>query len=525
MKPKNKYIIYARKSTESDERQTQSINDQLTIMKERANFLWLDVVDILTESKSAKAPWRTVFDNMMHRIEKWEADWIISWKLDRLSRNPIDSWKIQYMLQVWKLDKVITNDKEYTLVDAGLLMSVENWMSNQFLLDLSKNVKRWIKSKAEKWWFPWAAPLWYENELKYHTIIEDNIKFELVQRMWHMMITWDHTVKDIKLIATNKWWLRTKKWKPLHISTMYAIFNNVFYTWDFLWKWNIMEWKHKAMITYEEYNRVQDILWKSWKAKLVKHDFSYTWIIKCCECWSMITAWHKHKFIKKTNSIKTYSYYWCTKKVKNIKNKCSQKAIRKEELEKQINEILWSLEIMPEFKEWAVKIIREDYKKDIDDREWNILRLQNEEIKSRNKIDKLTDMLLDWRITDAIFDKKRILIELEIKQLKEGIINIDVKRKNKIEKLEDMFNFIIKARESFTIWDFKTKKSIFKSLGLNFTMNEWKIVIELYPWLEIIKNNQYALNRTKWRFTPIKNSTGTSCTDTISSIIPKWQGP
>ena len=67
-------------------------------------------------------------------LKKWEAKWIISWKLDRLTRNPVDTWTIQFMLQNWTINKIISNDREYSALDAWLLFSVETWMSNQFIL-------------------------------------------------------------------------------------------------------------------------------------------------------------------------------------------------------------------------------------------------------------------------------------------------------------------------------------------------------------------------------------------------------
>jgi DNA invertase Pin-like site-specific DNA recombinase len=55
---------------------------------------------------------------MIKRIKKGEATKIITWKLDRLSRNPVDSGTIQYMLQTGELDNIITIDRAYTDVDA-----------------------------------------------------------------------------------------------------------------------------------------------------------------------------------------------------------------------------------------------------------------------------------------------------------------------------------------------------------------------------------------------------------------------
>lgn len=79
---------------------------------------------------------------MMDRIDKGEAKGILCWKLDRLTRNPVDSGRIQWLLQKNKLEKILTSDREYYQVDSGLLFSVETGMANQFIIDLSKNTKR-----------------------------------------------------------------------------------------------------------------------------------------------------------------------------------------------------------------------------------------------------------------------------------------------------------------------------------------------------------------------------------------------
>ena len=58
MSTAHKYFIYARKSTESEDRQARSIGDQLAELRELAARHDLQVVDVLTESQSAKKPGR-----------------------------------------------------------------------------------------------------------------------------------------------------------------------------------------------------------------------------------------------------------------------------------------------------------------------------------------------------------------------------------------------------------------------------------------------------------------------------------
>jgi len=52
------YYIYARKSTESEDRQVLSIEAQIKELKALALNQGLNVVDVFSEAKSAKAPGR-----------------------------------------------------------------------------------------------------------------------------------------------------------------------------------------------------------------------------------------------------------------------------------------------------------------------------------------------------------------------------------------------------------------------------------------------------------------------------------
>lgn len=93
-----KYFIYARKSTESEERQQLSIPAQLDELRDFAKKNNLQIVDTLVESKTAKEPSRKVFNEMIGRIQQGEADGILSWHPDRLARNTVDAGQIIHLL-------------------------------------------------------------------------------------------------------------------------------------------------------------------------------------------------------------------------------------------------------------------------------------------------------------------------------------------------------------------------------------------------------------------------------------------
>ena len=89
-----RYIIYARKSSESEERQILSIEAQLAELQEYSAKEKLEIVASFQEAKTAKEPGRIKFAEMLALIERGKADGIISWHPDRLARNSIDGGKI-----------------------------------------------------------------------------------------------------------------------------------------------------------------------------------------------------------------------------------------------------------------------------------------------------------------------------------------------------------------------------------------------------------------------------------------------
>ena len=68
MNIKKKYFLYARKSTEDDDRQVMSIEAQLFELRELARKENLEILEEFQESKSAKTPGRQVFRPIFPKI-------------------------------------------------------------------------------------------------------------------------------------------------------------------------------------------------------------------------------------------------------------------------------------------------------------------------------------------------------------------------------------------------------------------------------------------------------------------------
>src|SRR6266699_1345445 len=227
------YFIYCRKSSEAEDLQVLSIESQTRELKELAVKLGLPVAEVLVESKSAKDPGRPVFNQMMQRLYRGEAAGIICWKLDRLARNPVDGGSIIWAIKQQGI-KVLTPAQSYAREDDNIiLMYIEFGMAQKYVDDLSKNVRRGLKTKIENGWYPGVAPMGYLNNTDPQTgennLIKDPERFALIRRMWDLLLTGLYTPPRIRDIANAEWSFRTRPTrkmgdKPLCRSAIYKIF-------------------------------------------------------------------------------------------------------------------------------------------------------------------------------------------------------------------------------------------------------------------------------------------------------------
>ena len=523
-----RYFLYARKSSDSEDRQVQSIESQVTKLRELARDQGLQIVKTYTEAKSAKKPGnRPVFEEVMSRIENGEADGLLCWQINRLSRNPIDSGRVSWLLQQNVLKSIQTYDRQYLPGDNVIIFSVEAVSSNQYILDLSKNVKRGLETKLNHGWLPNLPPAGYLNDRVENTIVKDPLRFPLVAKMWQMMLTGVYTPPQILKVANEEWGYLTRKSKrlggnPLSRSGIYKIFNNVFYTGLIMSKDRQFEGKHEPMITLEEFDRVQVLMGKKGKPRPKKHAFAFTGFIRCAECGCLYTAETKTKFIKKTGKVEEYTYYHCTRKKTTIN--CSQrKVVPLNKLEDQVKRELDSIALIPDFRAWALEILNENNDREIQDRTTIHENQCKTLLATQAELDNLTKMRYRDLIDDDMFLKQRNELQTKITDLKGKLRHTEERAEKWLELTERTFDFATHAHEAFLNGGLELKKNILMAFGINPQIKAGMLTIEPMKWFIPIKNEAPALQKEYQRLELNKMADTKAQSEALAAIRTQWR--
>ena len=500
----NKYFIYCRKSSEDAGRQVLSIDSQLGVMKEIALKEDIRIEHIFTESKSAKAPGREQFNEMVRRIEKGDASGILCWKLDRLARNPVDEGKIKWLLQKGIISSIKTPEREYHPTDNVLITSVEFGMANQYLRDLSTNVKRGLKTKLEQGWYPSFTPLGYLNTKVNvrgeNRIVKDPDRFDLVRKVWDLMLTGKYSPTGVLDIANDDLGLRTRRKGNVSgfrmcKSNIYALLTNPFYYGWFEYPRNSGLWfkgKHNPMITKEEFDQVQFLLGKKGR-KIQKHEFDFTGLIKCGNCGAAITA-ELHMKKQQNGNVHWYTYYRCTRRKDPT---CKEKAVELKELNRQIDGILGSIAISSEFRDWALAYLRDYREEEANTQEMTLVARHKAVENIKKQIDNLLlsyispDNADRTLISEADFRTMKMKLLQEKDQIEAELAKQSKEEKKWLTLSEKAFDTALYAQKLFAEGDAAQRRDIFASLGSNFTLKSQKLSITLdFPFQVIAKNKR-----------------------------------
>lgn len=537
-----KYINYNRKSTDSEDRQILSILAQEESALEMAQRDGFVISETINESKSAKIPMkREGFTRMITAIKRGQYNAIVCWKLDRLARNMEEGGQIIELLQQGKLLEIRTPGKTYTPDENIIVLAVEFGSAGQFSRDLSENVKRGLRKKAQMGIPHGVAPFGYINirDRRGNRLWKpDRERLDIVGAVFVKALDRTMTTRELYRWTVKKFRPMTLKrnklgGKLLAESYFYYMLRNPIYA-GFFEHDNIRYELAPSIpraVSESQFWRLQAFLNNTIASKRYRHNATYTGIIKSpfgefigADVKHQLTCDCKHKFSSvnrdrcpkcgtpihemKSPKSATYTYYYNVAKKKRGEH---VKMLPETAVEHKVWNVLSLLEFSPELKEW---IRRNATRNSATDEE----RLADE--RRRKTIAELTAKRKRLRslLVDGIITQEEYLSDTnEIDAILAQVTSATEEKGNEFRQSLDT---VLDAHEAISVDVPDAKKELLVKIGSNLTWDEENLCIHWPKWLLELISGLIEAMAINPRFEPKKTLADKDETEVFASVSP-----
>jgi DNA invertase Pin-like site-specific DNA recombinase len=452
-----KYFLYARKSTDVEDKQVLSIESQINELREFAKRECLEIVEEFSEAKTAKEPGRPIFSYMLKQIESGLAAGILAWHPDRLARNSVDGGKIIYLIDTGKILDLHFPTYSFDATAQGkFMLSIAFGQSKYYVDNLAENVKRGLREKLRRGEWPGCAPLGYLNDPVTHTIKPDPEKARFVYKAFELYATGNYSLEEL-LREVHRWGLTAKAGKPIFKSCLAKMLRNPFYYGVMVYKGERFEASHPPLVSKKLYDSVQAVI--AQKTRVIRKTvdrFSFTGLMKCGECGASITAELK----------KGHVYYRCTKKI----TACTQRYLREEALLEQINNSILKVFINNDIKDKIISRFEELSKEEGKASSLASRQAADKLKEFDEKIERLIDLYIAKEISQEEYQHKKAKLLNEKKDLQERLGEIEKSSGGWLEPAKDFVTTCNKAGSVAWQENPSAKRDFLKILSSNFIL-------------------------------------------------------
>jgi site-specific DNA recombinase len=478
------HVIYARKSTESDDRQVLSIDSQIQELKVLALRRGLEVQEVLTEARSAKAPGRPIFGSLMKRVSKGEIGSVLCWKMDRLARNHLDHGSVLQALADGKLERVITPEREYT-TDGNdrFLGNFELGIATKFIDDLRSNVKRGNRARFQEGWPNFRPPIGYVEDRSGSStiVVPDKARHPIVRQMWDLLLQ-----RRMNPIEIARWaeahGLRTRKTarlggKPLCFQAVFKLFGNPYYMGLIrLRSGESYRGSHPPMVTPDEFEQAQEILGRPTRTHFVRRVFAYAGLLTCGLCGRRLIP---EEHVKRSG--KRFVYYRCRGRTNG--RACPNPCLPEAAFERQLEADLHRLTLPPAAMAWIRDNIRPKLDATLQGRTAQRGGIERALAEAARELDALLTLKLRGQVDDETFERRRLgLLDRQAK-LRLQLDQPAPTPEELLQRVEGALNFSASLPRAFREADAVRRRQIFHAICANPTVKDRKALYKANePW-------------------------------------------
>lgn len=478
-----KAVLYARVSSDRQEKEGFSIPAQKKFLREYAQTNNINIVAEFVEPETAKKAGRKQFNEMLKYLRKHpQVRIILVEKTDRIYRNLKDYVTLDEFknLEVHLVkEHQIVSDKSTS--HEKFVHGLKVLMAKNYIDNLSEEIRKGLKEKCAQGFYPSALPIGYVNEKdangRKQIVLSPDAPF--IKEIFEKYLMENHSYKSLAEYMNHAGFFPKKR--ACTNKTIENILHNEFYTGIFFFKGvKYYDAKHPQIITPELFMQVQNKIQSKYKTVKKKHIFAYSGFIKCAHCGKSLIAELQHG----RHNSGDYVYYRC--------HNCKGITIREDKFEDAFhNDVLKKLQFTEEMQQDIIEIAKELVLSENEFAEKSMEELHNRIQLLKRRLSKLYTDRCDGMVDDETYLNMRNQWQLELDKCLVKYEKTNNASDDFIENIENLSNLCKTLPDKYLSKNQEEKRKLMNLVMSNPIFDGSNLVFAIHPAFEycIMLNN------------------------------------
>ena len=395
-------VIYARVSSKEQEREGFSIPAQSKLLHRYAEESRVSVIKEFLDVETAKRSGRSGFGEMVSFFQQTpECRLLLVEKTDRLYRN-LKDWvvldELDLEIHFVKEAVVLSRDSQSS---EKFLHGIKVLMAKNYVDNLSEEVRKGMREKAEQGHWPSVAPIGYRNNLETRRIEVDAERGPLVAKLFEWYASGELSLKALTAKAHSAGLSHPRSGRRLTKSEVHRALHNPIYHGGFVWKGKQYRGLHEPLISKGLFDATQAVFSASNRPRYAKHQHAFAGLLTCGLCGCAITA-----ELKKGR----YVYYHCT----GSRGRCGNTYVREEDLARLFAELVRRIQIGPETANLLAEALRQSQHDKERLHRTAIMKSQQRHLSIQAKLDRAYDDRLAGKISEELWMRRSTAWEADL---------------------------------------------------------------------------------------------------------------
>ncbi|NEK25243.1 recombinase family protein, partial [Sulfitobacter sp. JBTF-M27] len=399
----NSCFGYIRVSTQK-QGEGVSLDAQKEAIQVFARQKGLTITKWFEEKQTAAKGGRPIFNQMLRQLRRGVASGVIIHKIDRSARNLRDWAMFSELPDAGVNVYVATESLDFTSRGGRLTADIQAVIAADYIRNLREETIKGIQGRLKQGLYPFKAPVGYLDQGKGKAKIPDPQKAPLIRDMFDLYASGQYSLRSLRE-EINRRGLRNHRNRPLSLCGIETILKNPFYTGLIVIRKSGQTYHgiHKSIVPPSLFKHVQEIKESRLGKISTQHNHLYRGLFRCGLCQGPMSPERQ----------KGRVYYRCQTR------NCPTKTIREDLLEAAILMALQNLEMTVEgaeqlSKAWAAE---ENSGQLEAQRQAMALQIAADE----QRLDRLTDLLIDGTIDKSLFDTRKQRLEIDLAASREKL--------------------------------------------------------------------------------------------------------